>query len=115
MKLLLIDDDNFDRMLFRQRLRLVAPDWQVVEAADVRDALAALATATFDMVVTDLMLPDGDGADVIQALAAAGAGQIVVLSGMPDDELRGLPCVTAAFDKNHFSAAQLLDLVRPTE
>jgi DNA-binding response OmpR family regulator len=51
----------------------------VVTTVDVAGALEAVATIRFDVVVTDLGLPDGDGADVCRTATGAGA-RVVVLT-----------------------------------
>jgi len=57
------------------------------------DAGAALATARFDAVVLDIMLPDGSGLDVLREMRAAGNRTPVLLLTALDeiaDRVRGL-------------------------
>lgn len=60
----------------------------VREAADGRQALARLAESVPDVMMLDLMMPDVDGFDVLQALKGAGADlrlrRTVVLSAHVD-------------------------------
>ncbi|MGH7711830.1 MAG: response regulator transcription factor, partial [Gemmatimonadaceae bacterium] len=58
--------------------------YEVVVAATARDALAALSGeahdgVAFDLVVLDLMLPDGDGYRVLRALRESGDGTPVLI------------------------------------
>ena len=66
--ILLVDDEPSARatmaLLLRKRGHLVS------EAADVGAAVKALADAVFEVVVTDLRMPDGDGLDVLRAAKA---------------------------------------------
>ena len=66
--ILLVDDEASARatmaLLLRKRGHLVS------EAADVGAAVKALADAVFEVVVTDLRMPDGDGLDVLRAAKA---------------------------------------------
>jgi DNA-binding NtrC family response regulator len=66
--ILLVDDEPSARgtmaLLLRKR------GHRVVEAADVAAATKALADTAFEVVVTDLRMPDGDGLDVLRAAKA---------------------------------------------
>jgi len=57
------DDPNFSRVL---RLLVEGMELEVRTCATVAAARAALAGAGFDLVVTDLKLPDGDGLEVLR-------------------------------------------------
>ena len=63
---LVVDDDADTRELYRMVLESVG--YRVEDAAYVRDALAAAARAVPDLVMTDWLLPDGDGLDVCREL-----------------------------------------------
>src|SRR5215470_9318281 len=65
--ILLVDDEPSARATLALLLRKRAH--RVIEAADVAAATKALADTAFEVVVTDLRMPDGDGLDVL------GAGQ----------------------------------------
>jgi two-component system response regulator HydG len=53
----------------------------VAEAEDVTTAAKRLAEDTFDLVVTDLRMPDGDGLDVLQAARGqADAPEVILLT-----------------------------------
>jgi two-component system KDP operon response regulator KdpE len=63
------------------RINLAARSYDVVTAADGRQALTTAAKALPDIVVLDLGLPDMDGIDVIRGLRGWTAVPIVILSG----------------------------------
>lgn len=82
-RLLLVEDDASIRRFVRLALRPLAVD--VVEAATLASAREALATAAFSIVLTDLMLPDGNGLDLLpdaQAGAPGGARVLVMSAGV---------------------------------
>jgi PAS domain S-box-containing protein len=65
---LIVDDDPDTRELYRMVLESVG--YRVEDAGHVRTATAAALARIPDVVVTDWMLPDGDGLDVGRALRA---------------------------------------------
>jgi two-component system, NarL family, response regulator LiaR len=87
VRVLLVDDHLVVRQGLRAFLQL-QPDIEVVgEAAGGEAALAAAAAASPDVVLMDLLMPDGDGISAIRALAAAAPGaRVLVLSSFDDDE-----------------------------
>ncbi len=73
-RVLLVEDDA---PLRESLLRLLsAPDVEVVPAASQAQALQALAAGHFDCVVTDLGLPDGSGAALLEQWASDSAGPL---------------------------------------
>lgn len=82
-RLLLIEDDAPVRQFVLQALEPLS--LEVVSCGRLQEALAALATSAFDLVFTDLELPDGSGLDLVRDLLA-GTGiqpvpKVVVYSG----------------------------------
>ena len=68
-RVLLVDDEpDLINLLARQ---LTREGFEVHCADSLESAIALCQTATFDVLVTDLHLPDGDGLDVKRAVAAA--------------------------------------------
>ena len=66
--ILLVDDEPSARGTMA--LLLKRRGHRVIEAADVAAATKALADSAFEVVVTDLRMPDGDGLDVLRAAKA---------------------------------------------
>ncbi|MDB5720534.1 MAG: Fis family transcriptional regulator [Alphaproteobacteria bacterium] len=75
-KLLIVDDEAAIRRLIR--IALERGGYRVVEAADAREALNAVAIDHPEVVLLDLGLPDRDGLEIIPLLKKAGAAVIVV-------------------------------------
>jgi RNA polymerase sigma factor (sigma-70 family) len=88
MLTLLIVDDH---VVFREGLRALLemePDIQVVgEASRGGEAIEFLATNSPDVILLDLHLPDGNGADFCrQLLQINGASRVLILSAYDDDQ-----------------------------
>ncbi|GGO61891.1 DNA-binding response regulator [Microbacterium nanhaiense] len=79
MKLLLADDDP--QLVRALRITLSAHGYDVVTAADGREALTLAASERPDLVVLDLGMPLLDGVDVIRALRGWTPAPVLVVSG----------------------------------
>ncbi|MEW5929760.1 MAG: PAS domain-containing protein [Gemmatimonadota bacterium] len=85
LRILVVDDDEVDRMAVRRALRASGTDAEVAEAEDVDSALAALRDGAWDCVLLDFQLPGGDGRRVLREARAAGiATPMVMLTGQAD-------------------------------
>jgi PAS domain S-box-containing protein len=81
--ILLVEDNALTRRNVRRAL--ADQPWTVVEAGDVRTALELLETTTPDVVLLDLVLPDGDGASLarrIRAHRTASGASILAFTGL---------------------------------
>jgi len=89
IKVLLVEDNAADSRLLEELLREVpGVEFDLQLALRLRDALARLASDAFDIVLTDLSLPDSHGLDAFRALhAATPRVPVVVLSGVDDETL----------------------------
>jgi len=89
IQLLLVEDNAGDARLIRELLKDVGtPAFEVTVAGRLEEALQAVAARRFDIVLTDLTLPDSRGLEAFRALrAAAPVTPVVVLSGVDDEEL----------------------------
>ena len=83
IRILLVDDHN-DTLLILARL-LRRRGYQVTTAADIRSAMVAC-RERFDLLISDVGLPDGDGREILGR--AGGAGRIpgIILSGLGTEE-----------------------------
>jgi CheY-like chemotaxis protein len=82
-----VEDADDIRLLYR--LSLARTGFIVVgEAASVAEALERAPLAVPDVVIIDLILPDGSGVEVVRSLRASlPAAMLVVCTGAGDDEL----------------------------
>jgi CheY-like chemotaxis protein len=80
LSILLVDDDEDVRTLFE--LSLKQRGHSVATATCGREAIARLERDHFDVLVTDIIMPEGDGIDVIKAARKSSAPmRIVAMSG----------------------------------
>jgi len=89
INLLLLEDHPGDARLVRELLKEVgAPGFEVTHASRVSEALEAVAARGFNIILTDLTLPDCTGLEAFRALrAAAPTTAVIVLSGVDDETL----------------------------
>jgi two-component system chemotaxis response regulator CheY len=81
LQLLVVDDDASQRRLISIAAKQAGHDVSVAQSC--AEALAQLGNRRFDCVTLDLMLGDGDGSEVLQAIAESKfAGSVIVISGM---------------------------------
>jgi len=81
--ILLVDDNNTDRILYSKILRNIIPEYNVVTASNGEDALKLIAEISPALVVTDHNMPEMTGYDFIRRLMESdikGKPQVIVLS-----------------------------------
>ena len=82
MHLLMVDDHLMFLQGMKNLLSVLAPDVRVDTCSDLPHAVQLVQLATYDLVLLDWHLADGDGADSMRRLRDAGCtARIVVLSG----------------------------------
>jgi len=88
LNLLIIDDDDVDRMALRRMLKQAEIMANVREVGSKAEGLAALQTESFDCVFLDYQLPDGDGLTLLHELEVAGIeASVVMMTGQGSEEL----------------------------
>jgi len=86
LRLLLVDDDEVDRLLIRRLLRHWPAVGEVVEAETLDEAREHLRRAHFDLVLLDHLLPDGRARELLEARDEDDP-PMVVLTGQGDERL----------------------------
>lgn len=81
---LLVDDDTTFRLAMSDFLE--DRDFSVTNAEDFLAAKTALEAGTPDLLIVDLVLPDGSGLDLVDALPASAATRVLVVTGHPSVE-----------------------------
>jgi two-component system KDP operon response regulator KdpE len=111
-RVLVVEDDPAIRRAIVAQLR--AEGYDVVEAADGREALAIARKDKPDLILTDLAMPVLDGFTLITTLRKTITTPIVVLSvrGGETDRVRALDLGADDFVSKPFSVAELLARVR---
>jgi two-component system, cell cycle response regulator DivK len=65
-KILVVDDNPVSRELIREVLDF--PDWQILEAANGREALETISEEMPDLVLLDIQMPEYSGFDVLRRI-----------------------------------------------
>lgn len=94
LRVLMIDDDPADAYLVRARLldgikqARVADELEFTNAETLSEGLEIATTATFDVILLDLGLPDGQGIENVERVLARVAGvPTIVLTGLVDEKV----------------------------
>ena len=88
LRLLVIDDDDVDRMAVLRALRQSGLSSEISEAIDFESASQAILARTFDCVISDFHLPGGDGLQILDLARKADNGvPFVFLTGQGDEAL----------------------------
>src|ERR1700722_19404095 len=100
-RVLLVDDDEAVLDMMSQSLK--AKGFEVVAVGGVTDALKCIATEQFDVLITDLHMPNpGDGFTVISAMRHSRPATLTML-------LSGFPDTKSAMEAIILHAAQIVD------
>ncbi|MHA2222529.1 MAG: response regulator, partial [Candidatus Thorarchaeota archaeon] len=87
-RVLLVDDDiellDIARILMDQK----TPDIEIVTASSVKEALAKLDEESCDVIISDYLMPDSTGLDLLEALRSAGDEVgFVIWTGQSEEEV----------------------------
>ena len=114
-KIFIVDDSSTVRQVLR--LTLENAGFQTIEAADGAEALAKLDGETFDMMITDLNMPNIDGIDLIKALRQSAATRFVPIimlttESAEEKKLQGKAAGATGWIVKPFKPEQLLKVVK---
>lgn len=111
LRLLIVDDDDVDRLAVRRLLRRVRPGAVIEESTDRASAEAAIRAGAFSCVLLDYNIPGTDGLRILEGIRRAGDHvPIIVLTGQGDEELAVTLMKAGASDylnKNALTAERL--------
>ena len=116
VNILTVDEDT--DVLRLLRIKLSAAGYTVTRARDGQEALAAAqpeAAPVPDVIITEMLLPDMDGVDVVRGLVALpSAPLVIVLSGEREEAAMAAAFAAGATDyvTKPFSPQGLLERVR---
>ena len=106
MRVLLVEDEEPLRRLMKRMLD--AKNFDVQEAGTAEEALRLFSKHNFDVVVSDIALPDGDGLDVLKQIRQHDMDVPVIL-------MTGAPDVDKATEAVRYGAYRFLTKPVPTE
>ena len=99
MRVLVVEDNPADAALVRVLLADAPGHYETTAVTLVRDAVALLAEATFDVALLDMSLPDAEGVEALARVRrAAPELPIVILSGQEDEALATAAVAAGAQD-----------------
>ncbi|WP_420224668.1 two-component system response regulator KdpE [Pigmentiphaga litoralis] len=109
---IVIEDEPQIRRFVRAALE--GEGWSVVEADTVRRGLIDIGTRRPDLVIVDLGLPDGDGAELIRDVRNWSSVPVIVLSARADetDKVKALDAGADDYLVKPFGVAELMARVR---
>jgi PAS domain S-box-containing protein len=88
MRVLVVDDDEFDRRAVRRALQQSGISATIDEASSASEAIARLAPGAYDCVLLDYYLPGVDTRALLQQMRAAAEDvPIVVFTGRGDEDI----------------------------
>jgi len=112
-RLLVVEDDENLRLVLTDNLE--SEGYAVTAARTLAEARRALALAPYDLVVLDLMLPDGDGHALARELRRDGRPErILMLTArtLEDDVVRGLDTGADDYVTKPYRLRELLARIR---
>ena len=113
MKILVVEDEQRLGQFLERGLRECAYTVKWVNTS--KAALDALAESSYDVIVLDLGLPDGDGIDMLRRWRASGFNEPVLILSARDsveDRIKGLNVGADDYLPKPFSFEELLARVR---
>ncbi|GGE15780.1 DNA-binding response regulator [Polymorphobacter glacialis] len=111
-RVLIVDDDLHIRRLLGTTLARAGYD--VIEAANARDALDLARAETPDVILLDLGLPDRNGLEILPLLKKSGKAPVLVVSAREatDDKVAALDLGADDYVTKPFDTEELLARVR---
>lgn len=112
-KIFLLEDDTFLRDGLCEILE--SNGYQVTSVSAIKDAREMLKSSSFEIIILDVMLPDGSGFDLCQEIRNTGISTPILFLTACDDEIqivRGLDCGADDYVTKPFKLLELLSRVR---
>lgn len=114
--ILIVEDSTTTRSLIRAVIEELG-DFNIVEAPTGFDALKLLPAQDFDLVVTDINMPDINGLELINFVRSNQRYSnipliIVTTERSEEDKKRGMALGATAYVTKPFKAQELQDVVR---
>ncbi len=112
-RILIVDDDPYFLRVFSRIL--TGENFCVQTAESAGQAAQALRDNTYDVVISDLRLPDGDGLTILQELRSLGAGTPVVILtayGEVDSYLAAMNAGAVEYLNKPIKTEDLLEIIR---
>ncbi|NMG11203.1 hybrid sensor histidine kinase/response regulator [Brasilonema sp. UFV-L1] len=117
LRILVVDDDEVDRMTVRHVLIKAGVEMELSEVGDGKSAIAFLSHTLYDCVFLDYRLPDQDGLSLLQNLRSSHITvPVIVLTGQEDEQIAVELIKAGAIDyhlpKSRLSSEILVQVLR---
>ncbi len=115
MATVLVVDDSVTERRLAAGLLAKNPDLTVLTASNGHEALVHLAGAPIDLVVTDLMMPEMNGLELVRAIRQQYPQvPVVLMTGQGTEELavQALQCGASSYVPKRMLSVELCDTVR---
>ncbi len=114
--LLIVEDSAATRALIRNAIENIGEDLTTVEAATGFEALKLLPTEEFDLIVTDINMPDINGLELISFVKTNPRYRdiplvIVTTERSVEDKERGLALGASAYVTKPFKTEELQEVI----
>ena len=112
-RLLVVDDEEMILELLAGSLRFAG--FEVMTAASGAEALRAVAASRPDLILLDVMMPDGDGFEVVRRMRSSGPDVPVIFLSARDgvrERVAGLALGGDDYDTKPFSLDEVLERIR---
>jgi signal transduction histidine kinase/FixJ family two-component response regulator len=87
LQILVVDDDDVDRMAVRRSLKASGIDAEVTEAGDATGALDCMHRSRYDCALFDFRMPGSDGLELLRRMRADGISTpVIMLTGFGDEQ-----------------------------
>lgn len=89
-RIVIVEDDKSVLGVVVRVTKLAAPNAEIATVANGRDALAQIASAGADLVITDFQMPGMDGDEMVRRMRAQHLETpVIMVSGSPDARSAG--------------------------
>lgn len=87
LSILIVDDDELDRQLIKRTLEKTSFDFEVTEAASLKEVLSGAQELKYDCAFIDYLLPDQNGLEGLSVLRAHAPYMCIVMVTGQGDEI----------------------------
>ncbi len=115
-KILIVEDSDSTRAMMRAIVEDIGEDFHVIEAANGFEALKILPAENFDLIITDINMPDINGLELINFIKTSPRYNdipliIVSTESTEEDRRRGMALGADDYITKPFKPEQLKDSI----
>jgi|GEM_PF-1472638 len=116
LKILLVEDNPGDVLIFKEHLRFSGIDFLLVESSTLKEAINKILQINFDVILLDLGLPDSLGIETLRKLDLPSLKiPVIVMTGLDDEETAVQSLKEGAQDylfKNNINSQNIIHSIR---